>query len=407
MRQVVVLTLVTVVLTPAAAARAEDKPDVRALLREVDTATKAVGAVAYEAEFFGEGDAALVERVGRVRGRVWAMQGRRSVLSNLFGGGSDLMKFEGQVQLPGTSDWLGFEIATDGRKVERIDVPQKAMTHGDMPEAGVLLRRGMPLFVREFLHERPFADEIESKSAEYEGEREIGGVMCHVIYVVYKNESESRWFFGKDDNLPRRVERIVNEGPARGATVQQITSLDSTPNLSRSSFRLDVPRGYEVKEFSPDADGDANSGTLAVGVHAPTWELKSPDGKSVRLADLRGNVVVVDFWATWCGPCKLAMPGMQALQDEFAGEPVKVFGINCWERGGDPAAYMQKRKFTYGLLLDGDKVAEQYRINGLPTYYVIDAQGKIAFASSGYAPGIDGRIKNVVSEALAGTQEKH
>jgi len=127
----------------------------------------------------------------------------------------------------------------------------------------------------------------------------------------------------------------------------------------------------------------------------------------VRLADLRGNVVVVDFWATWCGPCKLAMPGMQALQDEFAGEPVKVFGINCWERGGDPAAYMQKRKFTYGLLLDGDKVAEQYRINGLPTYYVIDAQGKIAFASSGYAPGIDGRIKNVVSEALAGTQEKH
>ena len=92
----------------------------------------------------------------------------------------------------------------------------------------------------------------------------------------------------------------------------------------------------------------------------------------------------MDFWATWCVPCKIAMPEVQKVHEHFYDQTVKVFGVNCMEgAGGDPAHYMRSQKFTDSLLLDGDGVADAYNVSGIPTFYVVDQQGRIAFSSVG------------------------
>ncbi len=119
-----------------------------------------------------------------------------------------------------------------------------------------------------------------------------------------------------------------------------------------------------------------------------------------RLGDYKGQVVVLDFWATWCGPCKMAMPGMQALHEHFQGRPVQVFGVNCWERG-DPVAYMQANGFTYGLVLGGEQLAKSNQVDGIPTFVVIGVDGNRLHRAVGFDPAGEGKLRTIIEEHLA------
>lgn len=381
-------------------ALADEKPDVRAILKKADENTKALSAVSYDAEFYGEGDESLVNRAGHVRGHVIAKKGKKSLMGSIFGGTSDIVRYEGEVRLPGTEDWTPFTITCDGRIVYRIDPASKTFVRGPLPDAGQLLRRGRPLLMVEFVHATPFSDEINGKKATYEGEKDVGGVTCHVIYVHYQiNDLEARWYFGKEDLLPRRVDRIV-QGEEKGATVQVVTNLNTQPEIQDGTFRLTAPDGFEQKDFS-SSDEELAEQLLPVGAAAPDFTLRTTGGGTVTLSELRGNVVVLDFWATWCGPCRLAMPGVQELHEKFADKPVKVFGVSTWERPNtDPSKFMDEKKFSYALLYDGDKVAEAYKLEGLPTFYVIDPQGKVIYASTGFQREKVKEIERIIEGAI-------
>src|SRR5215216_2507820 len=84
---------------------------------------------------------------------------------------------------------------------------------------------------------------------------------------------------------------------------------------------------------------------LAVGDAAPDWKLTDPRGRAHTLAEYRGKVVVLDFWATWCGPCTRVMPRLEKLHRKYGAQGLVVFGINSFETG-DPAAMMKKKGYT-------------------------------------------------------------
>ena len=93
------------------------------------------------------------------------------------------------------------------------------------------------------------------------------------------------------------------------------------------------------------------------------------------------------------------MPKVQELHAEFEARKVKVFGVNCQEDpNGDPEGYMKSKSYTYGLLLGGDNAARAYRVSGLPTFYVIDAEGNIAHAEVGFSN--NDQIKEAVKKAM-------
>lgn len=114
-----------------------------------------------------------------------------------------------------------------------------------------------------------------------------------------------------------------------------------------------------------------------VGYTAPDFALTTPDGDTVRLSELRGQPVVLNFWATWCGPCRAEMPALLRLEAEHAGQ-ARVIGVNQGESAETVTAFANDLAVDYPLLLDpGHSVNRQYSVRGLPTTLFIDADGII------------------------------
>lgn len=399
MTRIGILSLfVSVGIASVAGAESVDPIEV---LRKADDATKAVKAVSYQASFSATGD--LSEYVPSVTGSVLARPApKRGLIARILSEGQSMprLRIDAAVTRPGSDEAVQIRAATDGQQAILINDSKKTYMRADGSDIRTLIQTAHRLYMIEFLHPTPFSDELRGRSAEYEGVEKVGDVDCDVVYVVYSamGSPKSRWYFGREDHLPRRVDRIGG----RGNTTLIVTDLDTAPDESDDEFALEAPDDFKKVERRAKARREVRSerrtGLLAVGTEAPNWELKGPDGDAVSLESLRGRVVVLDFWATWCVPCKMAMPGVQKLHEGFQGKPVKVFGVSTWDRGGGPAAYMKKKGFTYGLLLNGDDVAKRYNVVGIPTFYVIGADGKILHAESGI--GQEKAIAKIIRENL-------
>jgi thiol-disulfide isomerase/thioredoxin len=117
----------------------------------------------------------------------------------------------------------------------------------------------------------------------------------------------------------------------------------------------------------------------APSTSAPTWTLKDLDGKSVSLSDFKGKVVVLDFWATWCPPCRAEIPHFIELQNELKDKGVTIVGVSLDSTGSaDVAQFAKTNGMNYPIVMGDEKTATAYGADqGIPTTVVIDAKGNI------------------------------
>lgn len=140
---------------------------------------------------------------------------------------------------------------------------------------------------------------------------------------------------------------------------------------------------------------------LEPSVPAPEFSLPALGGGRVSLSDVRGQVVIMEFWATWCGPCHYSTPSLEAIYRAYHHRGVTVLLVNAGESAEDVRAWAGQR-FTAPILLDEDgQVARLYQVHGIPRLLVIDQGGQIRYDRSGYAGGLELNLKLILTDLLA------
>ncbi len=195
------------------------------------------------------------------------------------------------------------------------------------------------------------------------------------------------------------AEFVVHD-PATG-TAQVTTRLLRTTHLG-----VDATLPDSLFAFVPPADaklvsafGPPQSSALAEefeGKPAPAFTLTGVKGSTVSLAKYKGKVVLLDFWATWCRPCRIEMPLVQKLYEELKAKGLVVFGVNLMEEPAPVKRFLADNGISFPILLDREgKVAKDYKAEGIPTLVIVGRDGKV----SSYFTGL--REENVLREALA------
>ncbi len=136
----------------------------------------------------------------------------------------------------------------------------------------------------------------------------------------------------------------------------------------------------------------------------PAPELKASDLKGAprTLADYRGKVVLLNFWATWCPPCQREMPSLERLRTKMAGRPLEIVAISSAETPDEVNAYLSKMKLGFPVLLDTDSSnTRRWKVFALPTTFVLDAEGRVRHVLTGPAEWDEGEALAVAESMLA------
>jgi thiol-disulfide isomerase/thioredoxin len=143
------------------------------------------------------------------------------------------------------------------------------------------------------------------------------------------------------------------------------------------------------------------AGAAAVKGPAPNFTLKSMSGKNLKLSEMAGNVVLINFWASWCGPCREEMPLLNALHKKYAPLGFAVLGVNVEEQLDGARGFLSNVPVDFPILLDNkNKVSKQYKVIAMPTTVVVDRDGNMRYLHEGYKPGDEKKYRQMVKKLV-------
>jgi len=210
------------------------------------------------------------------------------------------------------------------------------------------------------------------------------------------------------DVLKQSVQQsLAQRGIDRKVTVQRgqmslrFEDVEVDGDLPAETFTYKPPEEFEeVDRFGPQGP--------AVGEAAPDFIGTTLAGETVKLSDLRGNVVIMDFWATWCHPCLRALPHIQSLATEFADQPLVVLGINQDRPGSEKQvrAFVANKGLSFTQVMDEDhSIGRKYQVQAIPRTVVIGPEGRIRHSQAGFGPesaeALRAKIKALLDEPAA------
>jgi cytochrome c biogenesis protein CcmG/thiol:disulfide interchange protein DsbE len=146
----------------------------------------------------------------------------------------------------------------------------------------------------------------------------------------------------------------------------------------------------------------AASPTVAAAASVPDVTLQAADGAAVRLSTFSGKVLLVDFWASWCVPCKTSFPALDAIYREYEPKGLEVVAVNLDEHRKSADAFLTAHPHRMTVLFDPKGIApEAFGVKGMPSSFLIDRSGAIRFTHMGYSGNVDVSYRNEIAQLLA------
>ena len=133
------------------------------------------------------------------------------------------------------------------------------------------------------------------------------------------------------------------------------------------------------------------------GAPAPAFTLAARDGGKLSLADLKGQVVMINFWATWCGPCRQEMPLLAQMHDKYEPLGFTMLGVNVEPDSAAAVAWLKGVPVTFPILFDTDSaVAGSFGVEGMPSSVLVDRNGQVRYIHRGYKPGDEAKYADMI-----------
>ncbi len=197
-------------------------------------------------------------------------------------------------------------------------------------------------------------------------------IHCYVIRMRAGGMDHELWIDQERFVVLQDKEKGQLDG-MRGDLHLKVSAVEINPSLQDSLFQFQPGKGWSEAEMLL-LPGEEHM--MLTGSRASNFRLKTLDGEPVVFNETRGKVVVLDFWATWCPPCREELPFIEKLRNEFAGQ-VQFYGVND-EDSGTVKDFLRKNKYELPVLMDGKRqVDRQYGVSAIPTMFIIDKEGVI------------------------------
>lgn len=146
---------------------------------------------------------------------------------------------------------------------------------------------------------------------------------------------------------------------------------------------------------------------LDVGQTPPPFTLKDITGKDVSLSDFEGKVVVLDLWATWCGPCRQEIPLLVTLYEEFKDRGLVVIGVGLDEGGAEALApFAEANRMSYPVLVGDKALGTTYKVTSIPSTYVLGRDGKIVSKHVGFSPAVGTALREDITKLIEGAAQE-
>lgn len=140
---------------------------------------------------------------------------------------------------------------------------------------------------------------------------------------------------------------------------------------------------------------------VEVGQMAPDFELQGQNGTTVKLSSYKGKTVYLDFWASWCGPCKQSFPWMNEMQSRYGAKKFQVVGVNVDQKTDDAKAFLKENNANFDIVFDSTgKIPKTFQIKGMPTSMLIGADGKVLSIHTGFKPEQKPELEKQIKDAM-------
>ena len=282
-------------------------------------------------------------------------------------------------------------------------------------EPGNLLQHGIPFFAT-LISPQPYRQLLaDVASVKYVGTEMWQGAECHRVRGLQKQFDWDMWLETGKQPLVRKVVMDMSKGmQAAAAAAPQMTNAQWQMEILFNQYEVNAPVAREAFQFTPPATAkkvdsfrpqqQEEGPPPLLGKPAPALDLDLLDGGKLSLAKHQGkDVVVLDFWATWCGPCRRSLPVLAGVAARYQGKGVAVYAVNQREPVETIKNFLAKEKFALTVALDRDGAAGAgYGVEGIPQTVVIGKDGVVQAVHVGFSPDLKETLCRQLDDLLAG-----